>query len=86
MVQSMPTPKTNWYIGLMIKNTIIRSERCKLKPYKKNVNIQNYSLRFFQILFQSSNFAFVHFNHLSFGFIQLRHFRQLLLKFFEKEN
>ena len=28
----------------------------------------------------------IHFNPLSFIFIQLRHYRQLLLKFFEKKN
>ena len=41
---------------------------------------------FFHILFQFSNFVFVHFNHLNFKFIQLRHFYQLLLTFFEKKN
>ena len=42
-------------------------------------------LSFFQISFQSSNFAFVHFNPLNFRFIQLKYFRQILLKFFEKK-
>ena len=47
--------------------------------------MQNWSSKLFQILFQSSNFVFVHFNPLSFRFIQLKSFCQLLLKFFEKK-
>ena len=48
--------------------------------------MQNLPSRFLQNLFQSSNFVFINFNPLSFIFIQLRHFRQILLKFFEKKN
>ena len=48
--------------------------------------MQNRPSKFLQISFQSSNFTFVHFSPLNFRFIQLRHFLQLLLKFFEKKK
>ena len=48
--------------------------------------MQNISFKFIYNSFQSSNFAFVHFSPLSFKFIQLKPFHQLLLKFFEKNN
>ena len=34
---------------------------------------------FHQNLFQSSNFVFIHFNHLTFNFIQLRLYHQIFL-------
>ena len=48
--------------------------------------MQNSLFKFLQNSFQSSNLTFVHFSSLSFKFIQLKSFRQLLLKFFEKKN
>ena len=48
--------------------------------------MQNSPSKFFQNLFQFSNFAFVYFGPLSFKFFQLRSFCQLLLKKFEKKN
>ena len=48
--------------------------------------IKNWPSKFPQISFQSSNFTFVHFSPLSFKFIQLKPFCQLLLKIFEKNN
>ena len=47
--------------------------------------MQNSPSKFFQNLFQFSNFAFVYFGPLSFKFFQLRSFCQLLLKKFEKK-
>ena len=48
--------------------------------------MQNSPFKFLQNSFQSSNFAFIHFSLLSFKFIQLKPFCQLLLKIFEKKN
>lgn len=39
-----------------------------------------------KILFQFSNFAFIHSSFLSYRFIQLRSFSQILLKSFEKKK
>ena len=47
--------------------------------------MQNPPSKFFQNSFQFSNFAFVYFSPLSFRFIQLKTFCQLLLKVFEKQ-
>ena len=48
--------------------------------------MQNSHSKFFQNSFQFSNFTFVHFNPLSFRFIQLKTFCQLLFKVFENKN
>ena len=48
--------------------------------------MQNSYFKFFQKSFQSSNFTFVHFNTLSFIFIQLRVFLSIFIKNFWKKN
>ena len=40
--------KTNWCLGLMIKNKYHKSGRCKLKLYEKNYNL--YVVKFVVIL------------------------------------
>ena len=42
------------------------------KYFLKKTKMQNPPFKFHQNLFKSSNFAFVHFSHVSFEFIQLR--------------
>ena len=49
------------------------------KKEKKKVKMQNSPSIFYQNSFWSSNFAFVYFNHLTFKFIQLTFFHQILL-------
>ena len=44
-----------------------------------NLNNFKINVRFYQNPFQFSNFTFVHFNSLTFKFIQLRLFHELLL-------
>ena len=54
---------------------------------KRRLKCKTDSLNFFRIHFSLLiNIAFIHFNLLSFRFIQLRPFVQLLLKNFEKKN
>ena len=48
--------------------------------------MQNSSSKFLQNSLQSFNFTFVYFSSLIFQFIQLRFFRQILLKNFKKKN
>ena len=48
--------------------------------------MQNLSSKFLQNSLQSFNFTFVYFSSLIFRFIQLRFFRQILLKNFKKKN
>ena len=48
--------------------------------------MQNSSSKFLQNSLQSFNFTFVYFSSLIFWFIQLRFFRQILLKNFKKKN
>ena len=49
------------------------------KKEKKKVKMQNSPSIFYQNSFRSSYFAFVYFNHLTFKFIQLTFFHQILL-------
>ena len=48
--------------------------------------MQNLSSKFLQNSLQSFNFTFVYFSSLIFQFIQLRFFRQILLKNYKKKN